>query len=210
KVLHVGCGTSSVGAELIRRGICEHVVNLDTSASCVERMRLKFEDIRGCEFQVGDACHMEHLGDETFEVVLDKGTLDALACKEGGEEARLEAGRALVAESHRVLRPGGSLVIASFGQPETRWRYLRDSGGGVDWAHAAHESVRVAATGSELHVYSLTKPRKQDRALPLDSRRRHMFDVATWAVGVAFCAVAITLALNSNRQKRASDGASER
>jgi hypothetical protein len=99
---------------------------LDSSLSCVDRMREKYEGVAGCTWVVGDAMQMESIGDESMELVLDKGTLDALACKDEGRE---EAGRSLIAEAFRVLRPGGSLVIASFGPPQIRWCVTRRSAG---------------------------------------------------------------------------------
>ncbi|KAH8065930.1 methyltransferase domain-containing protein [Aureococcus anophagefferens] len=70
----------------------------------------------------GDCTDMDY-EDELFDVVVDKGTLDAMACHDD-EKIALRRGRRYVSECFRVLAPGGVLLVASFGQPETRLKYF--------------------------------------------------------------------------------------
>ena len=60
--------------------------------------------------------------DETFDVIFDKSTLDALVCSDWSYmNVAL-----MMKECQRVLKTGGFYVAVSFGAPETReWHLLR-------------------------------------------------------------------------------------
>jgi hypothetical protein len=59
-VLHVGCGTSTLGLELLQAGVCTSVVNTDTSATAVAEMTAAHTgsgdaaDGSGCEWRIDD------------------------------------------------------------------------------------------------------------------------------------------------------------
>jgi len=60
---------------------------------------------------------------ETFDLVIDKSTIDALLC---GSLAYLNVG-IMLKECQRVLKTGGCYVAISYGQPENReFHFLRD------------------------------------------------------------------------------------
>lgn len=108
-MLHVGCGTSMLGVAMTREGY--EVVNSDASPTAIEFMR----QYPG-KWEVGDATSLEY-SRRTFDIVLDKGTLDALACNQDKT-----LGIKMVDECTRV---GRAFVCVSFGQPETRLKYFR-------------------------------------------------------------------------------------
>ena len=58
---------------------------------------------------------------ESFDVVLDKSTLDAILC---GEESFLAAAR-MLNEIQRVLKTGGIYMIISYGSPSNRLSHLK-------------------------------------------------------------------------------------
>jgi SAM-dependent methyltransferase len=58
--------------------------------------------------------------DQSFDAVLDKGTLDAIVCGCGADHKS----RALVAEAARVLKHGGAFVLITYGAPARRLGYL--------------------------------------------------------------------------------------
>lgn len=134
--LHVGCGTSTLGADLLRADVCGSVTNTDTSATAVAEMARAHGD-EGCCTWLADDCTASALPDAAFDLVVDKGTMDALGFGEGG------AGRVgrMVLEMHRLLRPGGVLIQFTDEPPErgraevlrrgvawqgTRWRAARE------------------------------------------------------------------------------------
>ena len=59
--------------------------------------------------------------DETFDVVIDKGALDAILCLDG---PTWNAGKYLL-EVSRVLRLDGVYIVVSHGKPVHRYMYLR-------------------------------------------------------------------------------------
>lgn len=69
-------------------------------------------------WEVGDCMNMS--GEGTFDLVLDKGMLDTLACVEGTQQPKLEKIHSYMSQVASRLVSGGHLVVLSFGQPETR------------------------------------------------------------------------------------------
>jgi SAM-dependent methyltransferase len=151
-ILQLGVGTSELAADLVERGGHRGpVFNVDISPVCVEHMRALHARLapRGVTYELGDACDMRPLApgprhggggggggggapkadrftaaDASFDVVIDKGTADALMCGSGAEETV----RALVAEAARVLRPGGAFLLVSYGAPDRRLGHLLPDG----------------------------------------------------------------------------------
>jgi SAM-dependent methyltransferase len=110
KVLVAGCGRSRLGVELSRRG--HWVVNLDLSGVVIEQMRARHPECG--EWVVGDVTNLTGLiAENAFDAVVDKGTSDTLSFRVSTKlkEMRTVMLRSFLAESYRVLRPGGRLLI---------------------------------------------------------------------------------------------------
>jgi EEF1A lysine methyltransferase 4 len=58
--------------------------------------------------------------DESFDVIIDKSTMDALLC---GDQSFLNVA-IMTKEVQRVLKTGGVYVVISYGQPENRIAHL--------------------------------------------------------------------------------------
>jgi len=109
-VLVVGCGHSSLSGGLARAFPETTVVSVDSSASCIERMRREEPELA---WHAADARRLSALpGDlgaaKRYDVVVDKGLLDAVL---GYERQPREAARQCVAEVRRVLKEGGRCVV---------------------------------------------------------------------------------------------------
>ena len=107
-VLMLGCGLSTLGEDLARRGGVESLVGIDYSDVCVDKMN-ELPD-RMCEYRCADVTDMRDFDDDSVACVLDKATLDSLM-----QEDDATSVRRMLAESSRVLRKGGTYVCLTYG-----------------------------------------------------------------------------------------------
>lgn len=106
QVLHVGCGTSRWSMELADLGW--NVTNIDSSRAAIENMKERVIEHSRLRFTVMDVTSLL-LPDDSFDVVLDKGTLHALS---SGKTSRASMHK-MLAESARILRAGGLFLTIS-------------------------------------------------------------------------------------------------
>ena len=130
KILHLGCGNSELGQKMYSR--YPNMVNLDYSAKVIEQMRKKTADLDKMSWILGDIFDLDKaVGDELFEVALDKGTLDALLTKQhdpwNPDEEIVEKIEAYMKQVFNHLKVGGSFIHITFAQPHFRRRFLEDT-----------------------------------------------------------------------------------
>jgi len=150
-LLNIGCGNSRLGEELYRDGY-KQIMNIDISQSAVDKMSQKFAGNPELSFMQMDITNMT-FADASFDVVMDKGTLDALytGLPDGVKFA--------VAHIYRMLTPGGVFVSMSFGSPGNRKDLNMTSG--VERELGGWESFRTTILRREdqdYHLYLMTKP----------------------------------------------------
>ena len=115
--LDLCCGTGDIALALRARGA--EVVGVDFSAPMLDvaRQRASRDPVsKAVTFEQGDALRLR-FPDESFDVVTISYGLRNLADIPRG-----------LSEMHRVLRPGGRLLILDFGKPEwppLRWLYFQ-------------------------------------------------------------------------------------
>ncbi|XP_027724399.1 methyltransferase-like protein 13 [Vombatus ursinus] len=113
KVLVVGCGNSELSEQLYDVGY-QDIVNIDISEVVIKQMKERNGSRRPqMSFLQMDMTKME-FPDASFQVVLDKGTLDAVLTDE--EEKTLEKVDRMLAEVGRVLQVGGRYLCISLAQ----------------------------------------------------------------------------------------------
>ena len=107
RILDVGCGTGVLTAALAKAaGPRARVTGVDASADMIARARATRP---GCAFAVGLAESLD-FPDATFDVVTSSLMIHHLP-----EDLRTNA----LAEMHRVLRPGGRLLVADYRPPSS-------------------------------------------------------------------------------------------
>ncbi|KAL0234319.1 hypothetical protein PCE1_001355 [Barthelona sp. PCE] len=155
KILHVGCGNSRMATQLYDDGY-KNVTNIDISETVVHQMQQKYADQPELTFQVMDTRRMT-FDDESFDVVVDKATLDALLCgRESFDNAYL-----MNKEVQRVLKPGGVFICISYGTPDSRLDHF--SRHGLNWTTETKTIPKALATddpsnpSSYFYVYVMRK-----------------------------------------------------
>ncbi|KAJ9561006.1 hypothetical protein OSB04_006166 [Centaurea solstitialis] len=123
-VLELGCGNSQLCDELYKEGIT-NLTCIDLSSVAVLKMQARllskgYKDIKVLE---GDMLNLS-FADESFDVVIEKGTMDVLFVDSGDPwNPRPEAVKramAMLQGVHRVLKPHGIFISIAFGQPHFR------------------------------------------------------------------------------------------
>lgn len=123
-VLELGCGNSQLCDELYNDGITE-ITCIDLSAVAVAKMqkRLLAKGYNGIKMLVADMLDLP-FGSECFDVVIEKGTMDVLFVDSGDpwnpRSETVNKVMTMLEGVHRVLKPHGTFISISFGQPHFR------------------------------------------------------------------------------------------
>ncbi|KDP43608.1 hypothetical protein JCGZ_16895 [Jatropha curcas] len=102
RVLMVGCGNALMSEDMVKDGY-EDITNIDISSVAIDMMRKKYEHIPQLKYMRMDVRDMSFFPDDSFDSVIDKGTLDSLMC---GNDAPISAAQ-MLGEVSRLLKPGG-------------------------------------------------------------------------------------------------------
>jgi SAM-dependent methyltransferase len=117
KFLEVGCGNSTLSEQMWEAsGKKADITAIDFSDTCIDLMKMNFP-LRADKYLCMDGRDME-FKEGSFDVVVDKGTLDALTASK--TEAAIHNGRRVAKEIARVVKPGGTFVTISCTAP-TKW-----------------------------------------------------------------------------------------
>ncbi|CAG2245881.1 EEF1AKMT4 [Mytilus edulis] len=165
KILILGCGNSLMSEHMYQDGFL-NITNTDYSPVVIENMRNKCQQkYPGMSWEVMDILNMTY-EPETFDVVLEKGTLDALMVHEKdpwniSEETEKTIENVLT-QVRTVLKADGKFISVTFAQPHFRKpHYARTV---FDWSveqkhfgQNFHYYYYVMQKGSKLSVEDITK-----------------------------------------------------
>jgi ubiquinone/menaquinone biosynthesis C-methylase UbiE len=123
----LGCGNSTLSRDLRNAGF-KSVTSIDYSPTVISKMQQKYQDDNDLHWLVSDMRDMSNIGTAKYDLVIEKGALDAFMAKESNVwepalEVCVDVGKALT-EIRRVMKPGGLYIQISFQQPHFRKRYL--------------------------------------------------------------------------------------
>eukprot|EP00026_Physarum_polycephalum_P003144 Phypoly_transcript_03153.p1 GENE.Phypoly_transcript_03153~~Phypoly_transcript_03153.p1 ORF type:complete len:779 (+),score=240.35 Phypoly_transcript_03153:50-2338(+) len=138
QILVIGCGNSNLSSNLYDAGYHE-ITNIDFSPIVINEMKKKNAKRLKMKWEVMDMLQTKY-EDASFDLVLDKGALDALV-SEDTESVRDDAQR-MFKEIARVLRPGGRYVCVTLAQEHVLSKLLAFFGA-IAWKLRI---VRLAAT----------------------------------------------------------------
>ncbi|KAL0223502.1 hypothetical protein P9112_002892 [Eukaryota sp. TZLM1-RC] len=126
RILVVGCGNSRLSQQLHDDGF-KHVTSIDISQWVIDQMQEKYrETCPDLEWQVMDVKRLD-FPSESFDVVIDKGTIDAILC---GKDS-FDNAHAAHKEIQRVLQPNGTYINITYGTPEARLDHFKQPG--LNW-----------------------------------------------------------------------------
>lgn len=122
KVLEIGCGLGTDGAQFAKAGAEYTGIDLTEAAIDLARQRFAATGLKG-EFRVSDAEQLD-FADEAFDIVYSHGVLH--------HTPNIEAA---VHEIHRVLKPGGRAIVMLYHRGSYNYRIgirvLRRAGAGL-------------------------------------------------------------------------------
>ncbi|KAF8518977.1 S-adenosyl-L-methionine-dependent methyltransferase [Hysterangium stoloniferum] len=147
RILMLGCGNSKLSEEMYDAGY-KNITNVDFSTVLIDNMRekhrLKRPEMQWLEMDVRSLT----FDNESFDVAIDKGTMDAMMTSKGDvwnplpqvvENCTKEVDQVI-----RVLRSQtGVFLYLTFGQPHFRRRYLQKKG----------TSLEIKELGEAFHYY---------------------------------------------------------
>lgn len=114
-ILMVGCGNSKVSENIYIEGFC-NITNIDISDVVIDKMNKSKEEkgLSSMKYIEMDATNMT-FDSNSFDVVIDKGTLDALNCSDSD---KLSCD--LIREMYRVTKNNGYILLISHSGPDLR------------------------------------------------------------------------------------------
>merc|ERR1711865_555560 len=118
RVLMVGCGNSRLSEEMYEDNI-SNITNIDISETCIVDMKKRCVAMENMRWHTQGVLTLP-FNEGAFEAVIDKGTMDSILCGEGSTK------NVAVMCKHisRVLKPGGTYIVVSYGQPDYRLNYF--------------------------------------------------------------------------------------
>ncbi|KAI8614496.1 S-adenosyl-L-methionine-dependent methyltransferase [Chytriomyces sp. MP71] len=136
RILHLGIGNSTFSVDMVMQSGIRHHVNVDYSPNVIEHMRERFaEHGETVQWVVADIFKLtESVERASFDVVVDKGTLDAFLTAfpdddpwDPSEEC-WNTVRAYMGQVNAAMKPGGTFIQITWAQPHFRKRFLEVTG----------------------------------------------------------------------------------
>ena len=154
KILVAGCGNSRLSPLMYEAGLT-NITNVDISDVVINQMRARYKEMDRMEWLKMDVMKLE-FQDSTYDVVIDKGTVDSLLC--GGNS--FHNVYLMNKNISRVLKRGGRYIVITYGQPDTRIDHYRRKKLHFDVEHKTVDKPVFssdASPTSNYHVYIMTK-----------------------------------------------------
>ena len=145
RALIVGCGNSGVGEAMMKDGWTGGIVNVDFSDVVIEQMKERYNEafyeqlkksyknvtgshlveIQPMEFRCADVTTELPFEDGSFDLIVCKGTLDAILCSAGSTASA----KRMMQECCRLLRDQhGAFVVVTHASPDNRLVFFENEG----------------------------------------------------------------------------------
>jgi len=117
-ILNIGCGTSQLEFQLSGKGF-HNITNIDIDEDVLKKKKVQAAKLLDSQM-VYDCCSADNLPyeDNRFDVVIDKGTMDALLPVESVPEDCKNFVNKMLAEIFRVLKNQGHYILITLAQKQ--------------------------------------------------------------------------------------------
>eukprot|EP00981_Chlorochromonas_danica_P009298 scaffold2602_cov177-Ochromonas_danica.AAC.19 len=181
QILLPGCGNSDLGEQLSISYPEKSIVAIDFDKNVLQSMRkrAKSRSLENISYEEGDVLDLRSHRAASFDLILDKGTLDAIASggQDGKEDSqKLESQSSKVGryclEMWRVLRIGGQFVVVTTMSPSIFETLVvapiesacikpgeEEDSHGSDWRSGCIIAPLKTEAGGAIFYYSLSKHR---------------------------------------------------
>mmetsp|Transcript_38197 Transcript_38197/g.61300 ORF Transcript_38197/g.61300 Transcript_38197/m.61300 type:complete len:247 (+) Transcript_38197:179-919(+) len=169
RILHSGTGTSELPFRLHKAGYASQV-GIDFSDDCIKSLQSAQEksELKGMEFKKMDVRRMS-FEKESFDAVVDKGTLDCVMLTDKGEQSAHQ----YLKEISRILVRGGEAAIFSLYGPSERGICVKcHELEGVDLSCKHYDMPEAFETPNEgpSHLYVFRKEQARNAAPNSDEK----------------------------------------
>jgi SAM-dependent methyltransferase len=136
RVLILGCGNSTFGEDMLRDGWTGKIVNIDFSSTVIVQMKSKYDHAfyerlwpnktakevqkYKMDYICADMTQELEFADESFDLIVCKGSFDAILCS-AGSVANI---RHVTEECVRLLTGHGVFFLVTHGSPDNRIVFL--------------------------------------------------------------------------------------
>ncbi|KAG8222812.1 hypothetical protein J437_LFUL005018 [Ladona fulva] len=120
-ILMLGCGNSNLSEQMYGDGY-HNIVNIDYSDIVIGNMSKKYADLKKMSWEVMDMRDMS-FPDESFDVIFEKGTLDAMLVEDSPwhiSEENAQLIDTILTQVSRILTRNGRFISVTFTQPHFR------------------------------------------------------------------------------------------
>lgn len=148
--LNLGCGNSNMTSELLLSGF-DKVIGIDFSETLIAQMRKKYQLEQKVEYEIGDITKMRFPTNH-FDYVFDKATFDTLICGDNSNKVVTS----LLKEIARVMKPGGTFILISYGNPTTRKRFFEGTQTGLSLVDTI-KIEKQGVSGAFHYIYVIKK-----------------------------------------------------
>ena len=130
QILHLGCGNSKLGIDMYHSGY-KYITNVDYSSIVIDNMKKEYS-LEGMNWDCVDIFELvKHYPKNTFDVAIDKGTLDALVTEKHDPWNPHESLRHKISDYlhqvYDILNSNGIFLHITWSQPHFRRIFLEAS-----------------------------------------------------------------------------------
>jgi len=121
-ILMIGCGNATLSEDMYNDSF-QNITNIDFSEEVIRIMENRCKNLTKMKWMVMDVMDLQ-FSKSHFDIVIDKGTMDALLCDQESawevEESLAINIDKMLSEINRVLTDNGVYIYITFGQPHFR------------------------------------------------------------------------------------------